>query len=329
VKVEITQWSHVARTRGSRTETPIQGPPLGQVCRRRDTGQAMSQENVVSRRSALVLLVALAVGLLPVASAAAVSASSDGRVFRFRASPGDGGVFIFLEVSGPGLAHFHARTRSLAGAPGCDVSQDPVEFGFVQLLCPLQAPVVRRSLRYRLSLADGNDVAHVVDPPLLRGVIYAGPGGDEVVGDRVVGGRGDDSVEAATGSGGAGHDNLAGRPLGGQLIMLRGGSGDDGLVGPGWSYGGPGNDRLVGGDRSDSGVPGMLVGGPGRDRVIIEARAPLVVRLRGGGADSVSCLLDEPAPRRAVIFADESDRISSDCRGAHIRLTGRPHAPKR
>jgi len=194
----------------------------------------------------------------------------------------------------------------------------------VEVLCPLNT---RRSLRYRISLADGDDQAAGFGTGVLRGVVYAGSGNDDVTqGDRVYGGDGHDELEGARIYGGRGNDGLDGE--GTQLNVLRGGPGDDTLVGSGWLYGGTGNDFLLDSPPGNpSAVPDMLIGGPGRDDVGLQGRGRTVVRLRGGGSDSVGC--DQPASHDVVMFLDRSDRINRDCgRSARVLYAARPRAPR-
>jgi hypothetical protein len=69
----------------------------------------------------------------------------------------------------------------------------------------------------------------------------------------------------------------------------------------------------------------MLVGGPGRDRVEMvgdDSRLD-VVRVRGGGRDTVYC--DDPPDSYDLLYVDRSDRVARTCRRARILLTGRPH----
>jgi Ca2+-binding RTX toxin-like protein len=116
----------------------------------------------------------------------------------------------------------------------------------------------------------------------------------------------------------------------GPARFLHGGSGDDGLVGPGTLYGGSGDDLL----RDSLNWADMLVGGPGRDIVEFPYSDDHrdVVRLRGGGADTVRCdtlVADErPAPARPhqsdTFFVDGSDRVDHRCESARVLLSGRP-----
>lgn len=106
--------------------------------------------------------------------------------------------------------------------------------------------------------------------------VNAGAGDDTVTVSRAVG-------VPVTLRGGLGSDRLTG---GGSVLgdRLIGGPGDDvlnGMGGPDVLYGGPGNDTLVGGQGDDRlyGGPGndRLYGGPGNDRLYGEAGNDLLV----------------------------------------------------
>jgi hypothetical protein len=151
-------------------------------------------------------------------------------------------------------------------------------------------------------------VIRVIDGDTIR--VYGGPGNDSLSGTRVFGALGDDALH--------GEDEA-------ELNRLRGGPGADSLSGPGWLYGGPGDDFLEDAGSNGARFPDMLVGGLGRDQVELIGRGRTVVRLRGGGADSVNCL--GSAQPSIVLYVDRSDRINPRCRSARILLTERPRYP--
>ena len=211
--------------------------------------------------------------------------------------------------------------------PGCD--ERPTLIGASppnqEVFCPLRAPVQRHALRYRLSLADGGDHAVVSGPDILRGVVYAGAGNDDVEADHVYGGAGSDGIEGTRVYGGSGADELSGtwdQPV---PNILRGGRHADALYGPGWMYGGTGNDYLEDNPGASHSGPDMLVGGPGSDHVELTGPGRTVVRVRGGGTDFVSCPLRRPRPT-VRIFVDRSDRIGPRCSRARMLFKERPRA---
>ena len=213
--------------------------------------------------------------------------------------------------------------------PGCDVRPSSNGPPFVEVFCPLRVPVERRSLRYRLTLDDGAD--HVFVFPsrgYLRGVVYAGAGKDDIRGHRVYGGSGNDELIGTTVYGGPGNDSLAGAVPRQARSILRGGRGDDHLFGAPRLYGGRGDDYLEAAPRTGPpGVADMLVGGPGHDSVeITDGSEAAVVRLRGGGADSVFCYFSHAAAQ-VVMFVDRADRLDAQCSRARILYDERPRAP--
>jgi len=265
-------------------------------------------------------LALLAAALVPGAAVAATVTSPDG-VFRYRAQPGESiKAELGLSPQGAGRAATHFRTATFTtpspqlGA-GCEAGPDL--YG-LDALCTLSG----WPPRYRASLSDRDDTFEVLSDRLV-GVTYAGAGSDAVTADTVFGGRGQDFLYGQNVYGGPGDDVLGSEDPRG-LRRLRGGPGDDSLVGPGWLYGGPGADEL----EEDASVrapgPEMMVGGPGPDSVTLDSYYPrrTVVRLRGGGADSIVC--DRPPDRIDVLFVDSSDDIDPACHTALVRLTGRP-----
>jgi hypothetical protein len=142
-----------------------------------------------------------------------------------------------------------------------------------------------------VGFGDGGDGATGLGPKLLRGVLYAGVGNDEIEdADSIFGGSGNDSLDGNRVYGGLGDDQFSPseeyEPI---RNVLCGGPDDDSLNGPGWLYGGLGDDSLGDSGSNQAGVPDMLVGGPGSDVVELIGGAGTVVRLRGGGADSLYC----------------------------------------
>lgn len=269
-------------------------------------------------------------------SAAAATVTSDGRVFRYRANPGEA---VQLDVDYI-RRHFWARASSPVDfGPGCRLGrrgfydfQPPRES--LDVLCPLGTPGGDvAALRYRLSLSDGDDIAtggvagidgKLDDIPhhpsqYLRGVIYAGGGDDEIEGTGpVYGAAGNDHVSGLRTYGGPGNDTLYGA-RGLRLSVLHGGPGNDDVHG-GWVYGGPGDDRLY----SSGFEADMLVGGPGQDTAFLYGGDPGggdLVRLRGGGADMLRCLTKDS---RDVAFVDRSDHVRHNCKGMQILRSGRP-----
>ncbi len=181
--------------------------------------------------------------------------------------------------------------------------------------------VSAEQLRYRLSLGDATHESASVSH-LMRGVVYGGKGDDFVGADRIYGGEGNDYIDGRRLYGGPGRDNLDGEWGAGDTNVLFGGTGNDKLRAPGWLYGGPGDDQLsdpIGPQSAD-----MLVGGPGHDvvRLYGDGRRD-VVRLRGGGADRVTCSVGEDD----VLFVDRSDRLSRACKKAIVLYTERPRYP--
>ena len=181
--------------------------------------------------------------LVSAVSATAATVTSDGRVFRYRANPGE---TVQLDVDYT-RNFFWARASSpIDFGPGCRLGRgsffdsQPLR-ELLEVLCPLNTPGGGvAALRYRLSLNDGDDIAtggvagidgKLSDIPhhpsqYLRGVVYAGGGDDEIEGTGPV-------------YGGTGNDHVSG---------LR-------------AYGGPGNDRVYG---ARGRLPSVLRGGPGR-----------------------------------------------------------------
>lgn len=108
------------------------------------------------------------------------------------------------------------------------------------------------------------------DAPAIAGFeVNAGGGDDEVSVAR-------DVTAPVTMRGGAGDDRLVG---GGGPDKLVGGNGDDRLIGwrgPDLLYGGPGSDTLIGGQGGD-----ILRGGPGTDTLAGGPGSNKVRRLRG------------------------------------------------
>jgi RTX calcium-binding nonapeptide repeat (4 copies) len=278
------------------------------------------------------VLGALALTLVCAAPAGAASATFDGRMFRFRAKPAES-VEMVLQLRSPPM-HFVAYTRARVDVgPGCSLRPTDGQWlgiaGALDVVClNSSADLDGASPRFRLSLGDRRDQPSI--HYTTRGVVYAGAG-DDVVGtaDRVYGGKGDDFIGGSSLYGGPGDDRLA--PGRGGMRLLRGGRGDDRLAGPGLLYAGVGNDRL------DEWLgPDMLVGGPGHDTVTAaqfgadEFRD--VVRLRGGGADTLRCWRAPDA--EDVMLLDRSDRVlpgnrgtrgaGSGCSRAQILLSGRP-----
>jgi hypothetical protein len=131
--------------------------------------------------------------------------------------------------------------------------------------------------------------------------------------------------------GGPGNDTLHTKlPSRGRPPVAHGGSGDDVFdefvtSTPGWYYGGPGDDKLHADDRSQR-EPEMFVGGPGRDTVYLGNDPGGVVRLRGGGKDTV-----RPDARRgsatAVCRPDGPDRAPLRRRAHHAPRSAATAAP--
>jgi hypothetical protein len=88
-------------------------------------------------------------------------------------------------------------------------------------------------------------------------------------------------------------------------------------------YGGPGNDYLTDSHRDYA----MLVGGPGSDHIDLLGDEPDdLVRVRGGGIDTVRCL--GAVDRYDALYLDAVDNVQSSCRKARIVLTDRPRLPR-
>jgi hypothetical protein len=286
------------------------------------------------KRLSIASVAAILAGLIIAASVVAATATSHDGVFRYRASPGEN---VFVESFSGRPKRFLAVTRVAPSVgPGCNVRRHapatPHPSSPLEVVCELTASETERKLRYRFSFSDGDDYVEVADP--LHGVVYGGPGRDHVGGYTalVFGGSGNDLLKGTIVYGGPG-DDVVGAALSGPsgpARFLHGGIGDDYLGGPGTLYGGSGDDFL----RDSLHAADMLVGGPGRDIVEFPFSDDHrdVVRLRGGGADTVRCdaLVAEERPASArpyqsdTFFVDGSDRVHPRCESARILLSGRP-----
>ena len=287
---------------------------------------------------------AIAAALCYAGPAAADTASFEDNVFRYRAGPDTFALSLDLELVPEGADHptlleAHAGVAAVTTGPGCN----PVQVAPISMLsepstrvvCPLPDPVGdRRVVRYRLSLTRSSDTVRVGED--FKGVAFAGPGNDEVVGDRIYGGRGQDDLSGSRVFGGSGHDSLegsqlfggpgvdrlfAGYPYDTRAFVMRGGAGGDVMSGSGRLYGGPGADDI----EESSTVGDMFVGGPGRDTVDLlnRDRDQDITRLRGGGADTIVCD-NGPLDRIDVLLVDRSDHVGARCRTARVLLSGRP-----
>ena len=201
------------------------------------------------RRFLGTLVVVCALALVCAGSAAAASLTFDGRVLRYRADPRvDASVSVYGGRFRPEQLEVSVRVPEPDVGFGCDKDLEesdglPERVAFV---CPILVPF--EQVRYRFVLSDRADGASGSGNG-LRGVVYAGNGGDGVhEGDRVYGGRGDDSLDGAQLYGGPGDDSLYGilvrESLAGDARaagrnVLYGGRGNDKLQAPGWLYGGP------------------------------------------------------------------------------------------
>lgn len=127
--------------------------------------------------------------------------------------------------------------------------------------------------------------------------------------------RGTDLADVLIGL--AGNDRLTGESTGYVGDTLRGGVGDDVLVGTTSGdllHGGNGADRLFGGLSAD-----VLYGGSGEDRIDAQAGRDLV-HARDGARDVVFCGTDRGgAPERDEVWADRIDAVSADCEVVHRR----------
>jgi hypothetical protein len=193
--------------------------------------------------------------------------------------------------------------------PGCGGPFFEDSFTAV-LRCPIiAADIAKLLLRYRITLSDSGNSAWAPHRR-ARGVIYGLDGADVLHGDRVYGGPGEDELAGVNVWGGPGDDRIFHPHVFPPANVLRGGSGSDSISGPGWLYGGPGNDSL---EEADIGRGDMLVGGPGHDDVEMgDDSTRDLVRLRAGGRDTLYCY---QAPDPQDLFAvDRSDRVSPTCR---------------
>ena len=273
----------------------------------------------MGKRLQTACLVVVALSAAPAESGAQTTVRYEDGIFRARAGS------IQVEIQGRKPGGIVPRLSILIGpavniGPGCrpfvQDSLTPV------VHCPIiAADIPEFSLRYRITLSDGYDSGWAPHRR-ARGVIYGLDGGDDLHGDRVYGGPGDDELEGVNVWGGPGDDRIFHPHVYPPANVLRGGSGSDYISGPGWLYGGPGNDFL---DDADFGRGDMLVGGPGRDHVEIgDDSTRDVVRLRGGDRDSLYC--DGPPDPEDLFYVDRSDRVSPSCRNAGVILTGRPRS---
>ena len=278
----------------------------------------MMRPRLVLSRFPAALLAVFALTLVCASSAAAASITFDGRFLRVRASEAQA-VSIKPEPLG-------APTRLRAGVlgqltflAGCDpLFLVPPERHEVR--CPLDSTSIRE-VRYRITLSSEGDSANV-DVRSLRGVMYGRGDGDFLSGDRVFGGAGPDDVSGQRIYGGPGGDSLYGYVRSATAPPLGfGGPGNDEFDGGGWFYGGPGNDFLDDHESSSD----MLVGGPGRDLVGLEPDGRRdVLRVRGGGKDTVDCSSFPLPDPEDVLFVDRSDRLSPGCEDATVLYTARP-----
>jgi hypothetical protein len=265
------------------------------------------------------MYVAIGATLWCIAPAAADTASFEDNVFRYRAGPGD--LFFTVELhlvpdKSPTHLELHVQAPVTTG-PGCTAEQTRFE-GILgtQVRCPLSTPP--SAVRYRLSLGQTHDR---VGGAGLRGVLFAGAGDDEIDGgDRAYGGPGNDLLDGRRVYGGPGGDRLT--PVcceGGRAFVMRGGPGNDEILGAGRAYGGPGADYIE--DASNS--ADMLVGGPGRDTIaMFQGGDRDIVRVRGGGADRVVC--EDGIDRTDVLLVGRADRVGRRCQAGQVLLTGRP-----
>jgi hypothetical protein len=150
------------------------------------------RDAVMFKRLSIASVAALLAGLIIAASGVAATATSQDGVFRYRASPGEN---VFVESFSGGPKRFLAVTRVAPSVgPGCNVrphgTGSPHPSSPFEVVCELAASETERQLRYRFSLSDGDDFVEVADP--LHGVVYGGPGRDDVGGytARVFGGLG-------------------------------------------------------------------------------------------------------------------------------------------
>ncbi|WP_244457496.1 Calx-beta domain-containing protein [Roseomonas fluvialis] len=179
-----------------------------------------------------------------------------------------------------------------------------------------------------LSGGEGNDLLFGNAGP---DVILGGNGDDTITGgegaDALSGGEGDrDVLSYAGATAGVTVDLAVGRGTGGEaqgdtidgFEILRGGSGDDSLVGDGADntlvggtgadtlHGGDGDDRLVGVViPEDAGAPdagNLMVGGAGNDTFVVGAEADMVVEAADGGTDTLIAL-------RSFALADHVERL--------------------
>ncbi len=285
---------------------------------------------------------AIAAALCYAGPAAADTASFEDKVFRYRAGPDTFGLSLDVQLVSQGAGHptqleARAGVAAVTTEPGCKaLLVAPVSTLFepsTRVVCPLPEPVGGRpGVRYRLSLTRSSDAVRVGD---FKGIAFAGPGNDEVVGDRIYGGRGQDELSGSRVFGGRGHDDVEGSQLFGgpgvdrlfagypydvRAFVMRGGPGGDEMSGGGRVYGGQGGDSI----EESSSVGDMFVGGPGRDSVNLldRDRAQDITRLRGGGADEIVC--DGPIDGIDVLLVDRSDRVGARCRTGRVLLSGRP-----
>lgn len=165
--------------------------------------------------------------------------------------------FALAALFAPGLAHGEAKTYTVLLAGGEEANTIKIW---------LSSDGRQYVIDSALPLEVGGEVcAHPEEDPTE--LVCDAP---SIAGFEVNGGGGDDKVRVAgpvtvpvTMRGGAGDDVLVGASGPDKLI---GGGGGDRLIG--WSgddqlYGGPGDDKLIGGPGSD-----LLSGGPGKDILI-------------------------------------------------------------
>ncbi len=255
---------------------------------------------------ALLLSLALALTLAPVATAATVSFAQGDLYTDDGADGGLGGCSRYAQCG-------TLRVVTLTAAPG---EANDVTASLADPVRPL-SELTLRDAGAALSLdASAMAACTATAPGEVRcRTGQGGQGGSEATRVVVHAGDGDDRVATAsplqlTADGGAGEDDL--RAAGSGRAQLDGGADDDVLAGGG-GYdvitGGAGNDVITGG-AGDDGLTGgagddLLVGGSGTDGFVAGSGND-TVRARDGRAEGVSC---GSGTRDRVATRDRRDRL--------------------
>jgi hypothetical protein len=220
---------------------------------------------------------------------------------------------VKIEITNGEIAWFPDGRRIAVESRGGMVAVD-VATGRVQRWLPFASGLIWSRDGTQLAFSAGGECRD------RRGIYVAegdGTGVRRITNDcRIVGTDGPDRL-AGTGLadvllGLRGNDRLEAEDPGYMGDTLKGGEGDDLLIGDfqrDTLEGGPGADVLRGGPSGD-----LLAGGPDRD--VIYGQGGLdVIEARDGSRDRLSCGTnrDNTRPERDTVYADRFDRVSRDC----------------